>query len=82
MNYMDRVWTQIKIAARSIASDGPALTRNRATVIVSEILRRETTEKPPSEALRFLANELLALAHAEANDGASSPSTVSETVSF
>jgi hypothetical protein len=65
MNYMDRVWAQIKVAARTIASDDASLSANRATAIVNEILRRETMETPPSEALRFLANELLALAHAE-----------------
>ena len=61
MTETERIWTQIKLAAHSLADKKRTLNARSAEEIVWKIILDEHAERPPSEALRYLANELRSL---------------------
>ena len=55
---MDRVWSGIKQKAQELAEEGGSLSPHHAKEIVWQIFRAEKAERPPGDALDFLASEL------------------------
>lgn len=60
LNETERVWSRIKLTARTLAATGRPLTQDRAEELIRRIIRGEQAERPPGDALVYLANELRA----------------------
>jgi hypothetical protein len=58
MSEMERVWTRIKNAAEQFGTAGKRLSQRQAEGIVADIMREEHAERPPLDALHYLAEEL------------------------
>jgi hypothetical protein len=55
---MDRVWVRIKQKAQELAEERRSLSPHHAKEIVWQIFHAEKAERPPGDALDFLASEL------------------------
>ena len=64
---MDRVWTRLKEAAVALATSRKPLALRSAREIVLQVFHEEQAFAPPSEALDYLAEELIQMV----NDGGS-----------
>jgi hypothetical protein len=58
MSEMERVWVRIKSAAEQLGTAGRRLSQRQAEGIVADIMREEHAERPPLDALQYLAEEL------------------------
>ncbi len=60
MTELERVWAHIKRTAQKCANAGQTLSQNQAERTVQDIVAQERAERPPREALAYLATELCA----------------------
>lgn len=70
MTETERVWACIKVTAQKFATVHRTLSPHSAEKIVSNIIREERAERPPPEALTYLAGELRTFITQYGRDGA------------
>lgn len=71
MTEMERVWARIKEHAHDLSLNGPRIQFVDAVTAILRIVHSEKAQRPPDEALEYLAGELMALVE-NRRDGAAS----------
>jgi hypothetical protein len=61
MNPMERVWMRMKASAAKSALRKSLISMRESQDTVLKLCRQEKAEKPPQDALQFLAKELVRL---------------------